>query len=165
MNNAAHIFRVSTVALALVCGSAISELAAANEDCDTIMGFSGHTRRELFPTTCEQTTADKQVSGKTREQVKAELAEAQKNGTIVTSFVAKQVRDIYPGNYPDTTGSANQDGGKTREQVKAELAEAQKNGDIVVSFAARPAHEVHPGEYPEAATDLAKQDPASLANR
>jgi len=157
MNNTTRFFRLSTIALAMVCGSAISELAAANEDCDKIMNATGHSRGDLFPSTCVQSTADKQVRGKTREQVQAELFDAQSNGDIIVSFAAKPAREVYPGEYPTATNLTQQDGGKTREQVKAELAEAQKNGDIIVSFAAKPAREVYPGEYPTA-TNLAQQD-------
>ena len=130
MNNAKRFFRVSTIALALVCGSAISELASANEDCDKITNATGHSRRELFPSTCEQSRADKQVSGKTREQVQAELFEAQRNGDIIMSAAAKPVREIYPGNYPAETNLAKQDGGKTREQGSVELAGAKKAGSV-----------------------------------
>jgi len=130
MNNAKRFFRVSTIALALVCGSAISELASANEDCDKITNATGHSRRDLFPSTCEQSTADKQVSGKTHEQVQAELFEAQRNGDIIMSAAAKPAREIYPGNYPAETNLAKQDGGKTREQGSVELAGARKAGSV-----------------------------------
>jgi len=130
MNNAKRFFRVSTIALALFCGSAISELASANEDCDKITNATGHSRRELFPSTCEQSRADKQVSGKTREQVQAELFDAQRNGDIIMSAAAKPAREIYPGNYPAETNLAKQDGGKTREQGSVELAGAKKAGSV-----------------------------------
>jgi hypothetical protein len=154
MKNRTRIFALSTMALALASSTTY---AFDQQDCDKIMGFSGHTRAELFPSTCEQTTAGDRVGGKTQEQVQAELAEAQKNGDIVVSFAAKPASELYPAEYPGATNLAQQGGGKTREQVKAELAEAQRNGDILVSFAARPARELHPGEYPGAAADLAQQ--------
>ena len=39
-------------------------------------------------------------SGLTRAQVKAELAAAQKNGDLVTSFAGKTERELFPGRYP-----------------------------------------------------------------
>ncbi len=154
MKNLTRVFALSAIALALASGTAF---AADQQECDKIMGFSGHTRAELFPSTCEQTMAAGQVSGKAREQVQAELFDAQRNGDIIVSAAAKPAREIYPGNYPAETNLAQQGSGKTREQVRAELFEAQRNGDIIMSAAARPALEIYPGNYP-AETDLAQQD-------
>jgi hypothetical protein len=39
-------------------------------------------------------------SGLTRAQVKAELVAAQQNGDLVTSFVGKTQRELFPGRYP-----------------------------------------------------------------
>jgi len=98
MKNLTRVFALSTIALAMVSGTA---LAADQQDCDKIMGFSGHTKAELFPSACEQTTADNQGNDKTREQVKAELSSAQKNGDIVVSFAAKPARVVHPGEYSE----------------------------------------------------------------
>src|SRR5208283_4108701 len=114
MKNFKHVFSLSTIALTLVSGAAY---AFDQQDCDQIMGFSGHARRELFPSTCEQTTAGNQVSGKTRKQVIADLAEAQTDGDIVISFAAKPAREIHPGEYSEAaTNLAQQRGGKAGEQ-------------------------------------------------
>jgi len=130
MKNLTRVFALSTIALALVSGTAF---AADQSDCAKIMGFSGHTRAELFPSTCEHTTAAGQVSGKTREQVQAELFDAQRIGDIIVSAVAKPAREVYPGNYPAETNLAKQDGDKTREPVNAELVAAKKAGSAVTA--------------------------------
>ena len=64
---------------------------------------------------------------KTREQVKAELAEAVRTGNIIGNEQGQKLNEIYPGRYPAQAATA----GKTREQVKAELAEAVRTGNIV----------------------------------
>ena len=64
---------------------------------------------------------------KTRADVKAELAEAIRNGDMVadgqTGLTFKQ---LYPQRYAQPVTA-----GKTRAEVKAELAEAIRNGDMV----------------------------------
>lgn len=47
-----------------------------------------------------QSAATAGSSGLTRAQVKAELAAAQQNGDLVTSFVGKKERELFPGRYP-----------------------------------------------------------------
>jgi Domain of unknown function (DUF4148) len=63
----------------------------------------------------------------TREQVKAELAEAIRTGNVLADGESGLMRNqIDPGRYPAKPMLA----GKTREQVKAELAEAIRTGDM-----------------------------------
>ena len=65
---------------------------------------------------------------KTREQVRAELLQAQRNGDIIVNAETGQTaRDMFPDLYPKTTVVA----GKTRADVKAELSDAIRTGDIV----------------------------------
>ena len=65
---------------------------------------------------------------KTREQVKAELAEAIRTGDIVVNGeTGQKANEVFPGLYPAKAAVQ----GKTREQVKAELAEAIRTGNIV----------------------------------
>ena len=65
---------------------------------------------------------------KTREQVKAELAEAIRTGDIVVNGETHQkANEVNPGLYPAKPVLQ----GKTREEVKAELAEAIRTGDIM----------------------------------
>ena len=63
---------------------------------------------------------------KTREQVRAELAEANRDGTILSGD-GTLWRDLGTLRRPADTGLA----GKTREQVQAELAEANRDGTIL----------------------------------
>ena len=66
---------------------------------------------------------------KTREQVKAELAEAIRTGDIVVDYESgKKANELYPGRYPAKPVVQ----GKTREQVKAELLEAIRTGTMPV---------------------------------
>ena len=62
---------------------------------------------------------------KTREQVQAELAEANRDGTILSGD-GTLWRDLGAPRRADTTLA-----GKTREQVRAELAEANRDGTIL----------------------------------
>jgi hypothetical protein len=62
---------------------------------------------------------------KTREQVRAELAEANRDGTILSGD-GTLWRDLGAPHRADTTLA-----GKTREQVRAELAEANRDGTIL----------------------------------
>lgn len=60
-----------------------------------------------------------QETGKTRAQVKAELAEARQNGVVFDAAT-----DSFVNNAPTQVAS------KTRDEVKAELAEARRTGNI-----------------------------------
>ena len=63
---------------------------------------------------------------KTREQVRAELAQANRDGSILSGD-GTLWRDLgAPRRSADTTST-----GQTREQVKAELAEANRDGTIL----------------------------------
>ena len=62
---------------------------------------------------------------KTREQVRAELDEANRDGTILSGD-GTLWRDLGAPRRADTTLA-----GKTREQVQAELAEANRDGTIL----------------------------------
>ena len=64
----------------------------------------------------------------TREQVKAELAEAIRTGDIMANGeTGQKVNELFPHLYPAKAAAQ----GKTREQVKAELAEAVRTGNVV----------------------------------
>jgi Domain of unknown function (DUF4148) len=82
----------------------------------------------------------------TREQVRAELAEAIRTGDIVSNGEAGQkLNEVYPGRYPAKPVVQ----GKTRAQVRAELAEAQRTGDIVShGDSGRKLNEMYPDRYP-----------------
>ena len=62
----------------------------------------------------------------TREQVKAELAEAIQTGNVVTGESSVRLSEANPQNYPSSSNVAS----KSREEVKAELAEAASTGQL-----------------------------------
>ncbi|WP_428422478.1 DUF4148 domain-containing protein [Methylibium sp.] len=88
------------------------------------------------------TTAHAQA-GKSREQVKAELAEAIRTGDIISSESGLTLREQYPANYPNRPAAT----GLTRAQVKAELAEAIRNGDIVSGDSSLKLNQLSPERY------------------
>ena len=67
-------------------------------------------------------------SGKTREQVRAELAEAVARGEVSNGGVRPSF--TYPYHAESALGPLAAAGGKTRAQVKAELAEAIARGEV-----------------------------------
>jgi len=91
---------------------------------------------------------------KTREQVKAELAEAIRTGDfIVNGETNQKANELSPSLYPAKPVVQ----GKSREQVKAELAEAIRTGDFVVNGETnQKANEVSPGLYPAKAVAQGK---------
>lgn len=76
-------------------------------------------------------TAASVASNKTRAEVLAELAEAQRTGDIAANIgnSSKKLNELYPERYPAKPVAQ----GKTRAQVLAELAEAQLSGELVAS--------------------------------
>jgi uncharacterized membrane protein len=83
---------------------------------------------------------------KTREQVKAELAEAVRTGNIIANGeTGQKANELFPGLYPAKPAAQ----GKTREQVQAELAEAVRTGDIVADGeTGLKLNQINPGRYP-----------------
>lgn len=93
------------------------------------------------------------ADGLTREQVKAELAEAIRTGEhLVGDNSNHRLRDINPGKYP----ARPKEIGKTREQVKAELAEALRVGDVPISEQGLTAYELAPHRFPVRAQPTGK---------
>ena len=67
------------------------------------------------------------AAAKTREQVRAELAEAQRNGDMIANGESGlRFNQVSPHLYPQATPVA-----KTRAEVQAELAAAQASGDLI----------------------------------
>lgn len=97
----------------------------------------------------------------TREQVKAELAEAIRTGDIIgNSETGQKLNEMYPGRYPAKPVMA----GKTRSEVRAELAEAVRTGDIIVNGeTGLKANELSPGAYPMQARGRKVPTPATTA--
>lgn len=77
-----------------------------------------------------------QTVGKTRDQVRAELAEAIRTGdmpapqgTVDAMGIATsgKLNELYPSRYPAKAAAP----GKSREQVRSELADAIRTGDLL----------------------------------
>jgi len=83
---------------------------------------------------------------KTRDQVRAELAEAQRTGDMLAfGNSGKKLNELYPSQYPAKAVTQ----GNSRAQVQAELAEAQRTGDIVANGnSGKKLSELHPTQYP-----------------
>lgn len=64
---------------------------------------------------------------RTRDEVRSELAEAVRNGTILQGEIGLAPRDLYPENNPPLPQAP----GRSRASVQAELAEARRTGDIL----------------------------------
>ncbi len=65
--------------------------------------------------------------GKSRAEVRAELADATRTGDVVTGEFGFPRNQIWPALYP----AQHESPGKTREEVRAELDEAGRTGDII----------------------------------
>lgn len=117
-----------------------------------------------------QVMASEGAAAKTREEVRAELREAQRTGDIVaagsvrnefTFATGHKLNELFPGQYPARVAEQ----GKTREQVRAELSEAQRTGDMVVASGNRnefnlaggsKLNEQYPGVFPARAAEQGK---------
>lgn len=97
---------------------------------------------------------DLSSKAKTREQVRAELVEAQRTGDIVADGESgKKLNELYPDQYPAKASVP----GKTRAQVLAELAEAQRTGDILADGqSGKKLNELYPHQYPAKPATLGK---------
>jgi len=80
----------------------------------------------------------------TREQIKAELAEATRTGNLISGESGLKLNEQFPQNYPGQHNAPD----KTREQVKAELAEAIRTGNISVDESGQKLNEQFPHKYP-----------------
>ena len=100
-----------------------------------------------------QTLAADTDAPKTREQVRAELREAQRTGDIVSDGeTGLKLNELYPHRYPAAAVAQ----GKTRATVQAELQAAQRSGDIVADGeTGQKLNELYPHRYP-AATSTAQ---------
>jgi hypothetical protein len=65
---------------------------------------------------------------KTREQVRAELLEAQRTGDVmVDGETGRKLNELYPSKFPASATAQS----RTRTEVRAELLEAQRRGDLM----------------------------------
>ena len=87
-------------------------------------------------------------TGLTREQVKAELAEAIRTGDIIGSGESGlTLRELNPQRYGVAPAAAST---LTRAQVTREFERARSAGDLItVGEAGLPANETQPGSYPQ----------------
>lgn len=92
-----------------------------------------------------QALAGDLVQGKTRAEVKAELAEALRTGDIVAAGeTGMKLNELYPERYATTDAAP----GKTRAEVRAELDEAIRSGNIVAGGeSGQKLNELHPERY------------------
>lgn len=86
------------------------------------------------------------AAAKTREQVRAELLEAQRTGDIVNNGeIGGKLNELYPSRYPAKVTTQ----GLTREQVRVDLFEAQRTGDIVSNGEiGGKLNQLYPSRYP-----------------
>jgi len=92
------------------------------------------------------------ASSKTVQQVRIELAEAQRTGDILANRgggdSTAKLNQLYPGRYPAQSVAP----GKTFEQVRLELAEAQRTGDILANRGGGDStvklNQLNPSRYP-----------------
>jgi hypothetical protein len=100
------------------------------------------------------TFASAHAEGLSREQVRAELAAAIRNGDMIADHDTMQTfRQVAPHRYAATPVAA----GKTRAEVRGELAEAIRTGDIVVDGdRGLTAYEAAPHNFPARAVVAGK---------
>ena len=86
--------------------------------------------------------------GLTREQVKAELAAAQRTGNVfANSETGLLAKDMFPSQYPAAYSTAE----VSRDQVKAELAAAQRSGNVIANGeSGQTVAELSPARFPAA---------------
>jgi len=83
---------------------------------------------------------------KTREEVRRELAEAVRNGTIAQGELGLAPRDLFPQNYPAPAQVA----GRSRADVRAELEAARASGELLATGeSAQKLNELFPSRYPQ----------------
>lgn len=94
-----------------------------------------------------------QDAGTTRAQVRAELADAKRDGDVLAAGERGiTLRELNPQRYAQQAVSA-----KSRAQVVAELSAARRDGDLLASGdAAQTQRERHPERYAAAVQDAGK---------
>jgi hypothetical protein len=92
--------------------------------------------------------AQSSLTGLTRDQVRAELADAQRQGDLpATGDLGRTLREASPDRYPASQAAA----GLTRAQVRAELAQARRNGELLVGDTGLTQHDIAPQNFPSRA--------------
>lgn len=100
------------------------------------------------------TVVSAHADGFTREQVRAELADAVRNGDLLADGeTGLTIRELYPHRYPARSPTI----GKTREQVRTELVDATRNGDILANGDQQlTLRELSPHRYPARSVSVGK---------
>jgi hypothetical protein len=88
----------------------------------------------------------------TRDQVRAEWAEAVSTGNIVTGESGERLNKMFPGHYPARQSTP----GIAREQVQADMAEAVRTGNVAPNESGARLNELHPHRYPARPTAPSK---------
>lgn len=85
------------------------------------------------------------MNGPTREQVRADLMEAQRNGTLIANGeTGATFRDMNPGNYMAKPATQ----GLSRTEVQAAFEQARAKGELIVSTEiGLTAKQLAPGNY------------------
>jgi len=85
------------------------------------------------------------AQGLTRAQVRAELAQAQRNGDIeAPGDLGRTSRELSPGHYPAAPVSPT----LSRADVVAQLQEARRNGELTVGDIGLTQYEIAPQDFP-----------------
>jgi hypothetical protein len=88
----------------------------------------------------------------TRDQVRAELAEAQRQGDLATGDLGQTLREISPSRYPAPQVAA----ALTRAQVVAQLEDARRNGELPVGDTGLSQYDIAPKNFPSHAAAQGK---------
>jgi len=107
----------------------------------------------LFATIGFAANAQDTRDGLSRDQVRAELAQARLSGDIQASGeLGRTLREISPGRFPAAPATA----ALTRGDVIAQLQEARRNGDIAVGDTGLTQHDIAPRNFPLRAAEQGK---------
>jgi hypothetical protein len=114
----------------------------------TIMNISRIALAALVLSTVGAAHAQSGQTGLTRDQVRAELAEAQRRGELPTiGDLGRTPREISPDRYPARQAGAV----LTRAEVVAELAQAHRNGDLPIGDTGLTQYDIAPQNFPHRA--------------
>ena len=108
--------------------------------------------------TSQAFAADTPATSLTRDQVLAELVQAQRTGDVIDSHSGKKLNELFPASYPAKAAAS----AKTRDQVLAELIAAERSGDIANEHGVK-ANELLPHLYPAKAASSSKSHDQVLA--
>jgi hypothetical protein len=83
---------------------------------------------------------------KTREQVRQELSEALRDGSMISGEAALAMRELNPGRYPQAPSAPM----RTRDSVRAEFEAARRSGDLFADGdSGLKLNELYPTRYPQ----------------